>query len=36
MEPSFKDFDPKKIENKLTKINWKNKIQIEKNNHIYL
>ena len=32
MKPSFKDFDPTKFKNELTKINWKNKLQIEKNN----
>ena len=32
VKPSFKDF-----KNELTKINWKNKFQIEKNNpHLYL
>ena len=32
MKSSFKDFDPTKLKNELTKINWKNKLQIEKNN----
>ena len=32
MKPSFKDFDPTKFKNDLTRINWKNKLQIEKNN----
>ena len=32
MKPTFKDFDPTKFKNELTKINWKNKLQIRKNN----
>ena len=32
MKPSFKDFDPRKFKNAITKINWRNKLQIEKNN----
>ena len=32
MKPSFKDFDPTKLKNEFTKINWKNKLQTEKNN----
>ena len=27
MKPSFKDFDPTKLKNELSKINWQNKIQ---------
>ena len=32
MKPSFRDFDPTKFKNELTKINCKNKLQIEKKN----
>ena len=32
MKPSFKDFDSTKFKNELIKANWKNKLQIEKNN----
>ena len=32
MKPSLTDFDPSKFKNDLTKINWKNKLQIKKNN----
>ena len=32
IKPSFEDFNPTEFKNELTKINWKNKLQIEKNN----
>ena len=32
MKPSFKDFDPRKFKNAITKINIRNKLQIERNN----
>ena len=32
MTSSFKVFDPTKFKNELTKTNWKNKLQLEKNN----
>ena len=32
MKPSYRDFDPTKFKNELTKINCKNKLQIEKKN----
>ena len=32
LKPSFKDFDATKLKNEINKTNWKNKLQITKNN----